>query len=169
MGSVADFNVFLCWEEPCIKVLLKNICNEAGSHLGDWQTDSARHTGRGELLEGRGQVHGISQRNSPGSGERSSLTTSLAATEANSKAVGPGNLLEGATTTPLSFLAKYMPCRLYHRRPDQCPASLWRMKAMGVREEMERAEMVGGIDVKSLLQCLQPFLHRGTEKIIVFS
>lgn len=34
-GPLADFTVFLGWEESCIKVLLKNICIEAGSHLGN--------------------------------------------------------------------------------------------------------------------------------------
>lgn len=84
---------FFVGKNLCIKVLLKNICNEAGSHLGNWHRESSRHTERGELLEGRGQVCGISQRNSPESGKMSSLVTSLAATKANSKAVGPGNIL----------------------------------------------------------------------------
>lgn len=59
----------------------------------EWHRESSRLTDRGELLEGRGQVHGISQSSSPGSRRMSSLAASLAATKANSKAVGPGNIL----------------------------------------------------------------------------
>lgn len=44
---------FFVGKNLCIKVLLKNICNEAGSHLGNWHRESSRHT-EGRATRGKG-------------------------------------------------------------------------------------------------------------------
>ena len=55
---------FFVEKNLCIKVLLENICNEVGNHLGNWYRDCSRHRDKGELLEERGQMHMIGKTNS---------------------------------------------------------------------------------------------------------
>lgn len=109
-------------------------------------------------------MRGISKRNSPGNGEMSWSHLPPRGRQSKFQAVcAREHSQEEETTTPLSFLVKDMKCRLYHRWPNQCQASLWIIKAMEMKQEMHSTKMVDGIKVKiycSASNILSTVAHR---------
>lgn len=78
---------------------------EAGSYLGNGRRDSSRLMDKGELLQERGQMHWISQRNSPGNGELS-WSHHHVANKANSKIVVPKSVFR-KRRQPYDFISWY--------------------------------------------------------------